>query len=485
MDVGLNLSVNGDGSVNAPSLQSNSYYDSVEFTINDPNQQYRNLNINLTSVDQWGVPLQFKIESTDTIDNPDHPNGTPTATTRALVVSNFQTFTQNSIFKASLDTDSGANGPYRILNPSHILGDSETGIQPIWVSTVLQQKILTNTQTQINVASASAFPNPANGAFTIQVENEQMSVTGASPPLADGTTNWTVTRGVNGTNAVPHLVLGTAVTQLNPVITATQTTLPVGGSDGFPTPSAASPFTIVVDSEIMLVTGIAGYNSSRPIYTVQRGYDGTVATTHNEGALVYYYSAVTSPFNSYYNSAIDALFTKYHNTGDTLTLQSNGSGSEVLYDGHVTTDANGVYVFQFWQQGDPTGFKFDVYYPFFENNHYFWAGYTPGVAGGPGPVLVGAGQCRYGVAVVDGVQLQRRVRGQCGPLELFVDPADGRRGPRESDGFSAQPRRRSATRLFCQRNELLVGYFAVLRQRQPQPGHAAGVERVRAVPAPE
>lgn len=385
MDAGLSLSVNGDGSVNAPSLEANAYYDSVEFTINDPDQPYRNLNINLTSVDQWGVPLQFKIDSTDTIDNPDHPNGTPTATTRALVVSNFQAFTQNSIFRASLDTDSGANGPYRILNPSHLLGNAETGIQPIWVSTVLQQKILTNTQTQINVASASAFPNPANGAFTVQLENEQMTVTGASPPLGDGTTNWTVLRGVNGTQAVPHLVTGKAVTQINPVITATQTTLPLGGTDGFPTPSASSPFTVVVDSEIMLVTGIAGYNNSRPIYTVQRGYDGTVATTHDEGALAYYYSAVTSPFNSYFNTAIDALFTKYHNTGDLLTLQSNGSGSEILYDGHVTTDANGVIVFQFWEQSDPSGFKFDVYYPFFENNHYFWAGYTPALPVGQAP----------------------------------------------------------------------------------------------------
>ena len=82
MDAGLGLSVNGDGSVNAPSLTADKYYDSVEFTINDPIQQFRNLNLNLTSVDQWGVPLQFKIDSTDTIDNPDHPIGTPTATTR-------------------------------------------------------------------------------------------------------------------------------------------------------------------------------------------------------------------------------------------------------------------------------------------------------------------------------------------------------------------------------------------------------------------
>lgn len=204
MDAGLGLTVNGDGSVNAPSLAANVYYDSVEFTINDPIQPFRNLNINLTSVDQWGVPLQFKIDSTDTIDNPDHPIGTPTATTRAMVVSSFQTFSENSIFRASLDSESGANGPYRILNPSHLLDNSATATTMIWVRTVLQQQILTAQQTQINVSSASAFPNPANGPFTIQIENEQMTVTAASAPLDDGTTNWTVTRGVNGTQAVPH-----------------------------------------------------------------------------------------------------------------------------------------------------------------------------------------------------------------------------------------------------------------------------------------
>ncbi len=385
MGVGLGLTVNGDGSVNAPSLTADKYYDSVEFTINDPAQQYRNLNINLTSVDQWGVPLQFKVDSTDTIDNPDHPIGTPTATTRSMLVSHFQTFSQNSIFKASLDSDSGANGPYRILNPTHLLSDSQPGIQPIWVSTVLQEKITTDVQTQVNVASASAFPNPANAPFTIQIGNEQMTVTAASPPLEDGTTNWTVTRGVNGTQAVPHLNKGVAVTQINPVISTMQTTLPVGGSLGFPTPSAANPFTILVDSEIMLVTGLAGENSGRPIWTVQRGYDGTTAATHNEGALVYYYSSATSPFSSYFNTAIDALFTKYHNTGETLSLQSVGSGSALQYDGHVTTDANGVYVFEFWEHGDPTGFKYDVYYPFFNNNHYFWTGYTPALTPGDAP----------------------------------------------------------------------------------------------------
>ena len=60
----------------------------------------------------------------------------------------------------------------------------------------------------------------------------------------------------------------------------------------------------------------------------------------------------------------------------------------------------------------PTGFKYDVYYPFFQNNHYFWAGYTPALPVGQAPSLVGPGQRRFAVAVGHGVWLQRRIRRQ-------------------------------------------------------------------------
>ena len=379
----LKLKVNDNGSVNAPSLTANSYYDSVEFTINAQGQPYRNLNMNLTSVDQWGVPLQFKIDSSDP-GNPDHAIGTPTTTSRAMVVSMFQTFSQSSIFSQSLDSHSGANGPYRILNPSHLLDNATVEQTPIWVRTVLQLPITTTTQTLINVSSATAFPDPSNGNFTIQIDDEQMTVTAASAPLQDGTTNWTVIRGVNNTVPATHVGSAPPVTIVGPAISATQTTLPVGSGAGFPPPSVDHPFSIVVDREIMTVTGVAADNRGAPVWTVKRGQAWTIPLPHAEYAPVYYNAAVTSPFNSYFNTAIDKLFDTYSKTGVNLTLQSVGSGTSELYDGHVTT-INGCTVLEFWQEGDENGFKYDVYYPFFQDNRYMWQGWIPEFTQGNAP----------------------------------------------------------------------------------------------------
>jgi Tfp pilus assembly protein PilX len=56
---------------------------------------------------------------------------------------------------------------------------------------------MTASQTTINVAAAVGFPT--SGTFRIRVDDEQMTVTGGQ-----GTTTWTVTRGVNGTTAATH-----------------------------------------------------------------------------------------------------------------------------------------------------------------------------------------------------------------------------------------------------------------------------------------
>jgi Tfp pilus assembly protein PilX len=56
---------------------------------------------------------------------------------------------------------------------------------------------MTAAQTTVSVASASGFPTSGN--FRIRIDDEQMTVTGGQ-----GTTTWTVTRGVNGTTAATH-----------------------------------------------------------------------------------------------------------------------------------------------------------------------------------------------------------------------------------------------------------------------------------------
>jgi Tfp pilus assembly protein PilX len=54
-------------------------------------------------------------------------------------------------------------------------------------------------QTTIAVSSASGFP--ASGTFRIRIDDEEMTVTGGQ-----GTTTWTVTRGVNNTIAATHVI---------------------------------------------------------------------------------------------------------------------------------------------------------------------------------------------------------------------------------------------------------------------------------------
>ena len=58
---------------------------------------------------------------------------------------------------------------------------------------------MTAAQTTITVASAAGFP--AGGSFRIRVDDEDMTVT-----AGQGSTTWTVTRGVNGTTAATHAV---------------------------------------------------------------------------------------------------------------------------------------------------------------------------------------------------------------------------------------------------------------------------------------
>ena len=58
---------------------------------------------------------------------------------------------------------------------------------------------ITSSQTTITVASASGFPT--SGTFRVRIDDEDMTVTGGQ-----GTTTWTVTRGVNSTTAASHVI---------------------------------------------------------------------------------------------------------------------------------------------------------------------------------------------------------------------------------------------------------------------------------------
>ncbi|MFD0393350.1 hypothetical protein ACFQ3Z_16080 [Streptomyces nogalater] len=64
-------------------------------------------------------------------------------------------------------------------------------------STTLSAAVSSASATSITVASAAGFPGSGN--FHLQVDSEVMTVT-----AGQGTTTWTVTRGVNGSAATTH-----------------------------------------------------------------------------------------------------------------------------------------------------------------------------------------------------------------------------------------------------------------------------------------
>lgn len=76
-------------------------------------------------------------------------------------------------------------------------------------TSTLNGAIATTGATSLTITSAAGFPGSGN--YDILIDNEEMTVT-----AGQGTTTWTITRGVNGTAAATHLTAAT-VRQVIPV----------------------------------------------------------------------------------------------------------------------------------------------------------------------------------------------------------------------------------------------------------------------------
>jgi hypothetical protein len=104
---------------------------------------------------------------------------------------------------SSLATTTTSNDTYQVVGTitsasnqtvtEAVLTDSST--KP--PTTTLSAAITTTGQTSITVASAAGFPGSGN--YNIQIEAEVLTVT-----AGQGSTTWTVTRGVNGSTAATH-----------------------------------------------------------------------------------------------------------------------------------------------------------------------------------------------------------------------------------------------------------------------------------------
>ncbi|WP_439947179.1 hypothetical protein [Streptomyces sp. BBFR109] len=111
-------------------------------------------------------------------------------------------------------TTTSTNDTYQVVG-TLTAGSSETITETFLsdsaskpAATTLSAAVSTTGATTISVTSASGFPGSGN--YNIQVDSEVMTVTGGQ-----GTTTWTVTRGVNGSTAATH-ASGATVTGGNP-----------------------------------------------------------------------------------------------------------------------------------------------------------------------------------------------------------------------------------------------------------------------------
>jgi hypothetical protein len=178
---------------------------------------------------------------------------------------------------------------------------------------------INNSTTTIPVTSKAGFPT--SFPFTIQIDSEQMTVTGDS-----GTTAWTVSARGSG---VAHSSGATAIL----VVTNTSTTIYVALATAFPsTASTTTPFSIKVDSEQMSVTGVSG-----TAWNVTRG---TGAVTHNTNApvswdvgkadpTIFVASAAGFPSVPFTIQIDSELMTVTGVSGTTWAVPSRGSGGAV------------------------------------------------------------------------------------------------------------------------------------------------------------
>lgn len=238
-------------------------------------------------------------------------------------------------------------------------------------NTTLSAAITTTTSpTSITVASAAGFPSSGN--YTILIDNEQMTVT-----AGQGTTTWTVTRGVNSTTAATHLT-GAGVIQLPDnfdghyycyQITSTTSsswtgTGAFGGQLGlFPTaittsnpattgkPLSGDSITITFNQQpLLLTTGLTSSicfawsagTSPRPV-TIFLKYS-TCATTNSayQVELTGLTKATTTAGTS--TGAVSAVVSTSAPWTITYTLTANPGGGPTFNTGTVTAIADGSWV---------------------------------------------------------------------------------------------------------------------------------------------
>ncbi len=163
-------------------------------------------------------------------------------------------------------------------------------------ATTTSSGAVTASQTTISVVSATGFPT--SGTFRVRVDDEDMTVT-----AGQGTTTWTVTRGVNGTTAASH-VTGQTVSQDD------------AGTSGEISWNAAT--------KNLTVTGTIFIDGSAKISdATQNTYNGQ-ATLYLSGT---FYS--NGSLCAVAGSGLACSFAGWNPNTEMLTIVANGNGGQV------------------------------------------------------------------------------------------------------------------------------------------------------------
>ena len=198
MNADLTLTVNADGTVNAPEPDNSiSTSSSSALTARQSDRQSEHRHDQRRPV--WRS-IQVTVNSSDL---GSQPGTVGTAGLRDSVIQQYKTFTSdaNDPYAICLwPTSSLKYGPYRILNPSGVLNEAQVATNKVLVETNLIGPI-SATETHIHVYCDGAFPTAFP--YNVRIFNEIITVNG-TVEHKDGTATWTVTRGADSTTAAAH-----------------------------------------------------------------------------------------------------------------------------------------------------------------------------------------------------------------------------------------------------------------------------------------
>jgi uncharacterized repeat protein (TIGR01451 family) len=178
---------------------------------------------------------------------------------------------------------------------------------------------MTNVQTTLTLSSATGFPTNASAHYVIQVDSEQMEVTGGQ-----GTTTLTVVRGINSTSAAAHST-GATVTQF----------VSVGSAD-----STKGPFVCEIDFQMTVLKKPVGDSSGdlgKQTDTLtragfRRANDSPVTTSGSAT------STIIGPDLTISKSPVGGSITAGQNAVFTITVSNNGANASASANSVVISD---------------------------------------------------------------------------------------------------------------------------------------------------